>query len=249
MSFSSFMSLLFLHRCRRFSLKWEHFQSVRTFHKNKRVHIISWAEYLLNMHVKRRALRVESFVGPNFFYSRRRSRARFDENEWTFKAYKYKTLYMSDQAFCNVIYHYLNNDHYFVQFQTLFFTFSPRRRQRQRQQYEVFQKILCDTSLNNTKMILSITSIRNNRMFQFIDSSHSTFTFCLVFFSFWSRWRYSLYIWNQHLSKTWKIVDKWRFDRRSSSNEFHSAKLIDWWSIDDQKVDRKKNEKKVDERW
>ncbi len=112
MSFSSFMSLLFLHRCRRFSLKWEHFQSVRTFHKNKRVHITSWAKYLLNMHVKRRALRVESFVESNFFYSRRRSRARFDEHEWTFKAYKYKTLYMFDQAFCmwNLLYISKSND-------------------------------------------------------------------------------------------------------------------------------------------
>jgi hypothetical protein len=99
MSFSSFMSSLFLHRCRRFSLKWEYFQSVRSFHKNKSLHIISWVKYLLNMHVKRRAFLVESFVESKFFYSRRRSRARFDENEWTFKTYKYKTLYMSDQAF------------------------------------------------------------------------------------------------------------------------------------------------------
>jgi hypothetical protein len=99
MSFSSFMSSWFLSRCRRFSIKRQNFQSVRTFHKNKSVHIISWAKYLLNMHVKRRTLRVESFVESNFFYSRRRSGARFFQNEWTFKAYKYKTLYMSDQAF------------------------------------------------------------------------------------------------------------------------------------------------------
>ncbi len=34
-----------------------------------------------------------------FFNSRRRSWARFFQKKWTFKAYKYKTLYMSDQAF------------------------------------------------------------------------------------------------------------------------------------------------------
>ncbi len=81
MSFLNFLSSLFLHRCRRFSIKRQNFQIVRTFHQNKRVHIISSAEYLLNMHIKRRALRVKSFVEPKIFYSRRRSRDRFDENE------------------------------------------------------------------------------------------------------------------------------------------------------------------------
>jgi hypothetical protein len=99
MSFSSFMSWLFLHRCRDFSIKRQIFESVRTFHKNKLVHIIWWEEYLLNMQINSRVCRVESFARPIFFKSRCRSRARFFQNEWTFKAYKYKTLYMSDQAF------------------------------------------------------------------------------------------------------------------------------------------------------
>ncbi len=99
MSFTSLMSSLFLHRCRRFSIKRQNFQNVRIFHKNKLVLIFWWEEYLLKMQIKRRADRVESFVESNFFKCRRRSRARFDENEWTFKAYKYKTLYVSDQIF------------------------------------------------------------------------------------------------------------------------------------------------------
>jgi hypothetical protein len=84
----------------------------------------------------------------------------------------------------NVFDHYLTHYHYLILFQTLFFIFSPRRHPRRRQQYEVIRKIFYETSLSNTKMILSITSIRNNRMFQFIDTRHSTFTFCLVFIFF-----------------------------------------------------------------
>jgi hypothetical protein len=84
----------------------------------------------------------------------------------------------------NVFYHYFVNYHYFAHSQTLFFTFSPRRRQRRRQQYEIFQKIFYETSLSNAKMIFFITSIRNNRMFQFIDTSHFTFTFASFSFLF-----------------------------------------------------------------
>jgi hypothetical protein len=84
----------------------------------------------------------------------------------------------------NVFYHYFVNYHYFVHPQILFFIFSSRRRQRRRQQYEILQKIFYEMSLSNAKMILSITSVRNNRMFQLIDTSHSTFTFCFVFTSF-----------------------------------------------------------------
>jgi hypothetical protein len=87
MSFSSLMSSLFLHRCRRFSIKRQNFQSVWIFHKNKLVYIIWWEEYLLNMQIKRRACLVESFVKSIFLNCRRRSRARFWENESTFKAY------------------------------------------------------------------------------------------------------------------------------------------------------------------
>jgi hypothetical protein len=106
MSFSSLMSSLFLHRCRRFSTKRQNFQNISAFHNNKLEHIIWWEEYLLNMWLNERALRDESFARSNFFYSRRRSQARFDENEWTFKVYKNKTLYMFDQAFYmwNLIY-------------------------------------------------------------------------------------------------------------------------------------------------
>ncbi len=87
MSFSSFMSSLFLHRCRRFSTKRQNFQSVRAFHNNKLEYIIWREEYLLNMQIKRRTCLVGSFVGPIFFNCRRRSRARFWENESTFKSY------------------------------------------------------------------------------------------------------------------------------------------------------------------
>jgi hypothetical protein len=51
------------------------------------------------MQINSRVRVVESFIRSIFFKSRRRSRARFFQNEWTFKAYIYKTLYMSDQAF------------------------------------------------------------------------------------------------------------------------------------------------------
>ena len=143
----------------------------------------------------------------------------------------------------NVFDRYLRHDRYLISFQILFFTFLSRRRQRRRQQYEIFQKTFYETSFSNTKMFLSITSVWNNRMFQLIDTRHSTFTFCLVFISFWSQWRYLSHIWDQNLWKTWKIVDKWRFWSMITSNEFLLMKLIDWWSIDDQKDDRKKSRK------
>jgi hypothetical protein len=148
----------------------------------------------------------------------------------------------------NVFDHYLVHYHYLASPQTLFFTFSPRRRQRRRQQYEIFQKTFYETSLNNTKMILSIASVRNNRMFQFIDTRHSTFTFCFVFISFWSQWRYFSHIWDQNLLKTWKVVDKWRFWSMISSNEFLLMKLIDWWSIDDRLMIKKLIDKELEKR-
>jgi hypothetical protein len=51
------------------------------------------------MQINSRVRVVESFIRSFFFKSRRRSRARFWQNEWTFKAYKSKALYKSDQAF------------------------------------------------------------------------------------------------------------------------------------------------------
>jgi hypothetical protein len=149
-------------------------------------------------------------------------------------------FYQSDEnwLYSNVFDHYFTNGHYFSPPKTLFFTFSPRRRQRRRQQYEVFQKIFYETSLSNTKMTLPTTSVRNNRMFQPIGTRHSTFTFCPVFTPFWPQWRYPPHIWDQNLPKTWKIVDKWRFWSMITSSEFLLVKLIGWWSIDDQKVDR-----------
>jgi hypothetical protein len=80
-----------------------------------------------------------------------------------------------------VFYHYFANYHYFAHPQTLFFTFSPRRRQRRRQQYEDFQKIFYETSLSNAKMTLSITSVRNNWMFRLIDN---------VFYRHFARYRH-----------------------------------------------------------
>ncbi len=92
---------------------------------------------------------------------------------------------VNDSSFCNsrffishnVFYHYLNHDHYLISFQTLIFTFSPRRRRRRRQQYEIIQKMLYETSLNIANIYLLIISIQNSQMFQFIDNHHSTFTF------------------------------------------------------------------------
>ncbi len=77
----------------------------------------------------------------------------------------------------NVFDHYLVHYHYLTSFQILFFIFSSRRHQRRRQQYEIFQKILCDTSLNIVKIYFFIISIKNNQKIQFIDNQHSAFTF------------------------------------------------------------------------
>jgi hypothetical protein len=77
----------------------------------------------------------------------------------------------------NVFYHYFANYHYFAHPQTLFFTFLSRRRQRRRQQYEIFQKIFYETSLTIAKIYLLIISIQNKQTFQLIDSQHSIFTF------------------------------------------------------------------------
>jgi hypothetical protein len=115
---------------------------------------------------------------------------------------------------CNVFYRYFSPS------KILFFTFSPRRRQRRRQQYEIFQKIFYETSLNNTKMSLFITSVRNNRMFQLIDTRHSTFTFCSVFTSFWSRWRYFLIYEIRIFQKLEILLINDVFDRWSRSMNF-----------------------------
>ncbi len=89
-----------------------------------------------------------------------------------------KTKFCSLKSFWfNVFYHYFVNYHYFVHSQTLFFIFSPRRRQRQRQQYEVFQKIFFETSLTIAKIYHLIISVQNKQTFQLIGSQHSTFTF------------------------------------------------------------------------
>jgi hypothetical protein len=104
MYFSSFISSWFLFRCRRFSLKKQNFQSVRTFHNDISIHLISWLKYLLKMQINSRVYLVKSFIRSIFFNSRRLLRARFDENEWTFKAY-------------NVIHHQMNH---FYQTDSLF---------------------------------------------------------------------------------------------------------------------------------
>ncbi len=79
-----------------------------------------------------------------------------------------------------MFYRYFTNDHYFFNSQILFFIFSSRCRQRRRQQYEIFQKIFYETSLNIVNIYFFIISIQNNQTFQFIDNHHSTFTFCLI---------------------------------------------------------------------
>jgi hypothetical protein len=77
----------------------------------------------------------------------------------------------------NVFDHYLTHYHYLISSQILFFIFSSRRHQQRRQQYENFQKILCDTSLNIAKIYLFIIFVQNNQKIQLIDNQHSTFTF------------------------------------------------------------------------
>jgi hypothetical protein len=77
----------------------------------------------------------------------------------------------------NVFGRYLGHGRNLRHPQTLFFTFSPRRRQRRRQQYEIFQEIFYETSLNIANTYLSIISVQNNQTFRLIDIHHSTFTF------------------------------------------------------------------------
>jgi hypothetical protein len=86
-------------------------------------------------------------------------------------------LWLSEEGTLNVFGRYLAHGHYFTPPQTLFFTFSPRRRQRRRQQYEVFQKIFYETSLSIAKIYLPITSVQDNQKFQPIGSQHPTSTF------------------------------------------------------------------------
>jgi hypothetical protein len=135
-------------------------------------------------------------------------------SEWESERGRYEKQ-KSAKRRSNVFGRYLGHGRNLGHSQTLFFTFSPRRRQRRRQQYEVFQKIFYETSLSNTKMSLSITSDRNNRTFQFIDTRHSTFTFCFVFISFWSQWRSSLIYEIRIRSKLEKLLISNVFDRWS----------------------------------
>ncbi len=65
--FFEFHSSLFLCRCRRFSIKSQNFQSIRMFYKNELCIQTFITEILLNMQVKRRAIRVENFARSNFF--------------------------------------------------------------------------------------------------------------------------------------------------------------------------------------
>ncbi len=128
--------------------------------------------------------------------------------------------------------------------QILFFIFSPRRRQRRRQQYEIFQEIFYETSLSNIKMFLFITSDRNNRTFQSIDTRHSTFTFCFVFTFFLSEWRFLLIYEIRTRSKLEKLLISDVFDRWS-----HLINFFSWnWSIDDRSMIKKMIEKRVEKR-
>ncbi len=72
---------------------------------------------------------------------------------------------------------YFINESDFSSLKVLFFTFSSRRRQRRRQQYEGFQQIFSETSLSIANIYHFIISIQSNQTFQRIDSHHSTFTF------------------------------------------------------------------------
>ncbi len=92
-----------------FNKKKQNFQSVRTFHKIKLVHIIQEEKYLLDMQVNSRICRVQSFARSVLFSCDRCLRARFFENEWIFKAYNCTMLYMFDQVFHMWHLMYINN--------------------------------------------------------------------------------------------------------------------------------------------
>jgi hypothetical protein len=74
----------------------------------------------------------------------------------------YSTLNQSSSN--NVFYRYLIHDHYLISSQILLFTFSFRRRQRRRQQYEIIQKMLYETSFIIVKINFFIISIQNNQI-------------------------------------------------------------------------------------
>jgi hypothetical protein len=157
MCFSCFMSSLFLHHYRHFLIKRQNSQNVRIFHKNKLVHIIWWEEYLLNMRFKRRTCMIENFVWSIFLNCRRRSRARFDENEWTFKTYNDTILYVSDQIFYTWNLLYINKssderssftvvDH--VEFIKLSRSWTFARRQKKR--FLNTSLLFCDSTLRSS---------------------------------------------------------------------------------------------------
>jgi hypothetical protein len=110
-----------------------------------------------------------------------------------------------------VFYHYFANYHYFAHPQTLFFIFSPRRRQRRRQQYENFQKIFYETSLIIVKIYHLIISIQNKQTFQFIDSQHSIFTF----------WSHSKSNHSRRNSSESSSIDKYNLSSMTQSCRLH----------------------------
>jgi hypothetical protein len=94
-----FILFIFFSRRLKFWINRKIFRWLLNFHQIISKHDIQKMKYTLKMQNKNRAFLLESFIRSIFFNSRRRSRARFLQNEWIFKAYKCKTLYKSDQVF------------------------------------------------------------------------------------------------------------------------------------------------------
>jgi hypothetical protein len=95
----SFILFIFFSRRLKFESNRKIFRWLLNSHQITSRHDIKEMKYTLKMQNKSRAFVVEFFIRSIFFNSRRRSRARFWQNEWTFKSYKSKTLYKFDQAF------------------------------------------------------------------------------------------------------------------------------------------------------
>jgi hypothetical protein len=143
-----------------------------------------------------------------------------------------QTILRDDSLFVliinNVFYHYLSHYHYLIHLKILFFTFSPRRRQRRRQQYEIIQKI----SIIRRLVILKCFFL--SRQFQIIEYFNLSILVILhsLFVSFYffliSVMISFLYI-KSAFFENWKIVDKWHFWSTITFNNFHLTKLMNWW--------------------
>ncbi len=98
--FSEFyVVLIFISLSSFFKIKGQNSQSVRFCYDVYRF-ILFFMRSLSFQHANQASsTSCWKFCRINFFDDCRRVRARFDENEWTLKTFKYKTLYISDWKF------------------------------------------------------------------------------------------------------------------------------------------------------